>query len=248
MRPSVNSARVHYEQPTLEDEDIEKILSLDLVKIHCKIDDLPGITDEQLMLYREAAFEAAELYTGKKWVRRERIEQEIKSPRFRTIAQAGVARVTVELDYLPVNGIVNVYGTGSQPLFWLSGQALPFMRQDFYSTIKLPPGAQSFQMQNDQMFYSAGVTGNCYGNNDGMSFEHAGLKAVYIAGPPSHEKIPAGLKLGCLKYIAWSVENPGDQFVPMVVRQVGVTTVSNDPAFSSGAIDEWRRLRRRVAR
>lgn len=248
MRPTVRPAPVHYDQPTLENEDLEEVLPLDLIKLHCKIDDLPGITDAQLSLYREAALEAAELYTGRKWVRRERIEQAIESPRFRTLAQVAIARVNVELDYLPVNGIVNVYGTGNQPLYWLGGAILPFMRQDYYTTIKLPPGVQAFEMQNDMMFYSAGVQ-NCGSSlREDNNFQQQGLKAVYIAGPPPVDKIPSGLKLGCLKYIAWSIENPGDQFVPMVVRQVGVTTVSNDPAFSSGAIDEWRRLRRRIAR
>jgi hypothetical protein len=239
----MNKNRVVYEQPTLENDDIEKILSLDLVKVHCKIDDLPGITDSQLSLYRQASLEAAELYTGRKWVRRERIEQDIKSPRFRTVAQAAIARLRVELDYLPINGIVNVYGTGSQPTFWLNGMIMPFMRQDYYSTIKLGPNIQSFEMQNDHMFYSAGITPNC--SQFDRQFVQEGIKAVYIAGPP--EKVPAGIILGALKYIAWSIENPGDQFVPMVIRQVGVTTVSNDPAISSGAIDEWRRHRRNIA-
>lgn len=249
MRPPVRMAHVHIEQPTLEDEDIEAILPLDLVKVHCKIDDLPGITDDQLSLYRAAALEAAELYTGRKWIRRERVEQAIASPRFRSLAQVAIARLTVELDYLPINGVVNIYGTGTQPLYWLLGVPMPFMRNNEITTIKLPPGVQSFEMQNDLMFHSSGVSnGNCFGMEDNLNFQQQGIKAVYIAGPPSPEKIPSGLKLGCLKYIAWSIENPGDQFVPMVVRQVGVTTVSNDPAFSSGAIDEWRRLRKRIAR
>lgn len=248
MRSPIRQS-LQIEQPTLDDEDIEALLPLSLVKTHCKIDDLPGITDEQLSLYRQAALEAAELYTGKKWIRRERIEQAIESPRFRTVAQAAIARIMVALDYLPINGVVNVYGTGNQPLYWLDGMQLPFMRQDYFTTIKLPPGVQEFEMQNDHMFYSAGVgAGFCYGGEDDRSFQQQGLKCVYVAGPPSLDKIPGGLKLGALKYIAWSIENPGDQFVPMVVRQVGVTTVSNDPAFSSGAIDEWRRLRRRIAR
>ncbi len=241
-------SQINIEQPTLEDEDIEHILPLDLIKVHCKVDDLPGITDTQLDLYRRAALEAAELYTGKKWIRRERIEQALESPRFRGIAQAAIARLIVELDYMPVNGVVNVYGTGNQPLYWLDGMVLPFMRHDYFTTIKLPPGVQSFEMQNDHMFYSAGINGQCSAVENERSFQQQGLKIVYVAGPPSPEKIPSGLKLGALKYIAWSIENPGDQFVPMVLRQVGVTNVTNDPAFSSGAIDEWRRLRRRIAR
>ena len=50
-------------QPSTEQLDYEKILPMDLIKAHCKIDDLPGITDMQLELYRDASFEAAETYT-----------------------------------------------------------------------------------------------------------------------------------------------------------------------------------------
>src|SRR5262245_49243644 len=39
-------------------------LSLDMVRQHTKTDDTPGVTDDMLSLYREAAIEAAELYTG----------------------------------------------------------------------------------------------------------------------------------------------------------------------------------------
>lgn len=245
MRSSVNQM-VKYEQPLLEDLPLERILPMSLVRTHCKVDDLPGITEEQLVLYRQASFEAAELYTGRKWMGRTRIEQAIESPRFRGLSQAAIARIDIELDYMPVNGIVNVYGTGNQPLFWLDGMVLPFMHQEYFHTIKLQPGVQRFELQNDVMFYSAGVTANCVEND--RSFQQQGLKCVYVAGPKEEKEIPAGILLGCLKFIAWSIENPGDQFVPMVVRQVGVTTVSNDPAFSSGAIDQWRRYRRNVAR
>ena len=39
-------------------------LSLDVIRSHTKTDDIPGVTDEQLALYRAAAIEAAERYTG----------------------------------------------------------------------------------------------------------------------------------------------------------------------------------------
>lgn len=234
-----------YTQPSVEPLGLEEILSLDLIKIHCKIDDLPGITNEQLELYRQSAFEAAERITGKKWSTRTREEQEIKSPKFRSIAQVAIARISVTLDYEPLRGIVNIYSRSDQPLFWLSGIQLPMQLSSGYATIKLPPHSQSFEMSNNEMFMSPG---NMDCSEREVRFEMVGSKAVYVAGPETPDAIPAGIKLGCLKYIAWSVANPGDQFVPMVVRQVGVTTVSNDPAYSSGAVDEWRRHRRTVAR
>lgn len=234
-------------QPSLEGLNLESILPLDVVKAHCKVDDLPGITDAQLELYRGASFEAAEKYTGRKFSSRVRMEQIIESPRFRGLAQAAIARIQVELDYLPVDGIVNIYGTADNPLFWLDGMALPIMRQPMFQTIMLPPGKRSFEMANDLMFFSFDAGRDC-GLFPGRPFEQQGARASYVAGVKSPSEVPFGVKLGCLKYIAWSLENPGDAFVPMVIRQVGVTTVSNDPAVSSGAIDEWRRHRRDIAR
>lgn len=246
MRSSVSQATARYEQPTLEEISAEDILPMSLVRDHCRLDDLPGITVKMLELYRKSSFEAAEKYTMRKWFARERIEQAIESPKFRGLAQAAIARIDVNLDYIPIDGIVNIHGTGNQPTYWLDGMVLPFMRHQYFQTIKLQPGVSRFEMQNDIMFYSAGISPNCIEND--RQFQQQGLKCVYVAGVRDINAIPAGVLLGCLKYIAWTIENPGDQFVPMVVRQVGVTTVSNDPAFSSGAIDEWRRHRRVVAR
>jgi hypothetical protein len=39
-------------------------LSIEAVRQHCKLDDTPGVADGQLILYRAAAIEAAERYTG----------------------------------------------------------------------------------------------------------------------------------------------------------------------------------------
>ena len=234
-----------YNQPIVEDLSLEEILPLDIVKVHCKIDDLPGITNDQLELYRQAAFEAAERITGKRWSGRFRQEQAIQSPKFRSLAQIAIARLRVNLDYEPIDGIVNIYTRSNEPLFWLSGVQLPMQMSTEYRTIKLPPGEQSFEMSNNEMFMSPA---NMDCSEREFGFQMAGATAIYLAGPKNAAAVPAGIKLGCLKYIAWSIANPGDQFVPMVVRQVGVTTVSNDPAFSSGAVDEWRRHRRKVAR
>lgn len=228
--------------------DLEKVLPLSLIKAHCKIDDLPGITDEQIELYREAACEAAEKYTAVRWFRRVKITQEVVSPKYRGLAQAAIARITVELDSTPVDGIVHVYGTADAPLFWFDGQTLPAVKQPIYQTIMLPPGATRFEMSNDLMFYSMSGSFNCNERENGGQIRQQGATVTYIAGIKDAKSIPAGVKLGCLKYIAWSIQNPGDEFIPMVIRQVGVTTISNDPVVSSGALDEWRRHRRSIAK
>lgn len=227
--------------------DVEAILPMDLIRAHCKVDDTPGILDSQLELYRDAAFEAAEMYTQVRWFSRVKITQEIVSPRFRGLAQAAIARTTVELTYRPMNGIVNVYGTGDSASFWVGGIPLIPERGMSYYSIHLPPDATSFEMSNDLMFMT---TSNsiCDGSDRGGSIRQSGATVQYIAGTKSEKDVPAGVKLGCLKFIAWSIENPGDEFVPMVIRQIGVTTVTNNPIVSSGAIDEWRRYRKKIAR
>lgn len=227
---------------------LEEILPMDLIKAHCKIDDLPGITDMQLELYREAACEAAEKYTGVRWFRKVKITQAIESPKFCGLAQAAIARIMVQLETTPLDGIVNVYGTADSPLFWFDGMQIPATRQPLYQTIMLPPGVDHFEMQNDLMFYPMSGSVNCNERGNGGQIYQQGATCTYLAGTKSPKDIPAGVRLGCLKYIAWSVQNPGDEFIPMVVRQVGVTTVSNDPVVSSGALDEWRRHRKKIAK
>jgi hypothetical protein len=39
-------------------------LSIDMIRQHTKTDDIPGVTDDQLLIYRASAVEAAEAYTG----------------------------------------------------------------------------------------------------------------------------------------------------------------------------------------
>lgn len=224
--------------------NIEEMLPMDLIKAHCKIDDLPGITNSQIELYRDAAMEAAEIYTRVKWFHRIKITEPIVSPRFRSIAQAAIARLTIELNYAPINGIVNIYGTGDTPLFWLNTIPIRPDRHHSHFSIVLPAGATKFELSNDLLFVSLN---GCEENRHGM-VQQQGARIEYIAGIKCEKDVPAGIKLGCLKFIAWSIENPGDQFVPMVIRQVGVTTVTNNPTVSSGAIDEWRKYKKIVAR
>ena len=44
--------------------DWSERLSIDMIRQHTKTDDVPAVTDDQLKLYRDAAIEAAEMYTG----------------------------------------------------------------------------------------------------------------------------------------------------------------------------------------
>ena len=44
--------------------DWDSYLSIGLIRTHTKTDDVPGVSDELLKLYRAAAVEAAEFYSG----------------------------------------------------------------------------------------------------------------------------------------------------------------------------------------
>lgn len=227
----------------------EDVLPISLIRQHCKIDDIGRVSDILLSLYRSSAFEAAELYTGRIWFGTRRIIQPITSPKFRTVSQAGVARFKVELDYMPIGGYVEIEGFNDQAAFWFMD--MPFNTAPRYTShsITLPPNHQAFYVRSDQVFMNMSSDCDC-----DASYSNKDMTATYNAGITRSEEIPAGMKIGALKYIAWTVEHAGDDFVPVVAqgRTVGISggnvVGSNDALVGSGAIDDFRRYRRNIAR
>lgn len=70
-----------------------------------------------------------------------------------------------------------------------------------------------------------------------------GVQLMYKTGALCPSDIPAGIKLGILKYIAWSVKNPGDDLITVKQTssvQVSGITGTNDVAYASGAIELWK--------
>jgi hypothetical protein len=77
-----------------------------------------------------------------------------------------------------------------------------------------------------------------------------GVTARYMAGPQCSTDIHPGIVLGCLKYIAWTIENPGDQLVTLVdesARSGGLLTGTNNGVWGSGALELWRQYRTDLA-
>lgn len=203
------------------DVDLEKVLPLELIREHTKTDDTPSVSDVQLSLYRQASFEACELYTGMLLTRTKIIREPVSSE-----FKRGFRRVRKHrLKYAPVDGIIYLYGGGLlQPV-----------------QVMVAEGGREVTIPILQEALDASTCCNPCSTGG----ENFGIKAMYMTGVESPADIPAIAKLGCLKYIAWAVQNPGD--VVMTVRNRaggGETGIigTNNGAWASGAIEEWRQL------
>ena len=86
-------------------------LSIDAIRSHCKLDDVPGVTDEQLALYRAAAIEAAEKYTGLSLAGQRTVTEPIQGPAH---PKPGKMSYKFTLKYPVADGMVYLYG-GSHP-------------------------------------------------------------------------------------------------------------------------------------
>lgn len=204
---------------------VDDILPIGLIRSHCKLDDVPGVTDEQLVLYRAAAFEACERYTRMVWTRRARHTQPVPVQRLVPGVFMGTAQRAIRLDYPVVDGLVDFISGGSL----VKSATVPLMSD-------LVPAGIVIE-----------AASNCCGcGADGSQF--SSVYAEYNIGPKCADDVPAGIKVGCLKFIAWLVEHPGDEFVPVVAQHGtgvrlngGNVSGSNNAAVASGALDDWRR-------
>lgn len=199
--------------------DLEKVLPLELVRTHTKTDDTPHVTDEQLELYRAAAFEAAEKYTGLLLTRQQVIREPIASESrrgFRRVRKHRLKKPTVD-------GRVYMYGGGLL-------QAVPIM---------VTPGTRDIQLPIVQEALDASTC--C--RPDSLGGENFGMSIMYMAGIENETSIPKILIMGCLKYIAWAVQNPGDVVMTVKNRtgagEAGIVGTNNG-AWASGAIEDWR--------
>jgi hypothetical protein len=73
---------------------------------------------------------------------------------------------------------------------------------------------------------------------------NAGMMAAYLAGFSSPAAVPTSVVLGCLQYIAWVVEHPGDELLTMRNKEMSFSSTgiqgSNNIALVSGALETWR--------
>jgi hypothetical protein len=197
----------------------DEYLSIDLIRQHTKTADVPGITDEQLRLYRGAAVEAAEFYTGLT-LRKQKVFTEIlpvKKPKL------GHDYVIVRLQFPSSDGIIYIYGNNQHP-----------------DAVHVPPSTRKVRLPN-RFFYSPDLSNCC----NPCSVATNGLRIMYRAGFSSANQVPAGVLLGILQFIAWVVEHPGDEVLAMrntLSARGGALIGTNNIALISGALESWRQF------
>lgn len=197
----------------------DEYLSIDLIRTHTKTDDVPSVTDEQLKLYRAAAVEAAEFYTGMT-LSKQKVHTEVLNP---SKVKLGREYVTVRLQYGSSDGIVYIYGNGQNP-----------------ETVQIAQNSRKVKLPA-RFFYSPDMSNCC----NPCSVATNGLKIMYRAGFSCAEKVPAGILLGVLQFVAWVVEHPGDEVLSMrntLSARGGAIIGTNNIALISGALESWRQF------
>jgi hypothetical protein len=199
-------------------------LSMDAIRVHIKAVDVPGVTDEQLQLYRDASIEAAEHYTGMLLACQRTVTEPIQGPAWVKYGQTTYRYV---LQYPVADGIVYLYG-GPSP-----ADNGAFRVKEGTRTIHVPIRTGQIDMSN------------CCDPCASPHHLNGGMLAAYRAGFKSVEVVPAGVVLGMLMYIAWAVEHPGDELLTQrnrVETRSGLAGLqgSNNIAMVSGALELWR--------
>jgi hypothetical protein len=190
-------------------------LSIQMVREHTKTDDTPGVSDEMLKLYRQASIEAAELYTGMLLSGKKTVTETIQIPE-----NWSRPYLRHQLRY-PVaeDGFAYMYGRSI--------------------SLKLPVVSGQHSVRIPRMSHIPDLTNCC----DPCSTSD--MMLMYWAGYSCADSVPAGIVLGCLQYIAWVVEHPGDELLAMRNKLDasnaggGVHGMSN-VALISGALETWR--------
>lgn len=204
--------------------DWDSWVSIDMIRQHTKTDDIPAVTDDQLKLYRKAAVEAAEQYTGLLLAKQRMVTEPIQGPR---TVRPGRTTYKHRLQWPVADGKIYIYG-GTAP--------------DTNRAFLVPPNTRTIQVP-----IRTGILdlSNCCDPCSQWNL-NGGLMAMYKAGFSCVEKIPALVVLGVLQYIAWIIEHPGDEFLTARNRldtsgKAGLYG-SNNIALVSGALETWRQV------
>lgn len=210
--------------PPDQDFELETFCPLKLVRSHTKTDDIVATTDDQLILYRKAALEAAEKYTGLRLARLEQISERFNFPNGLSYNQFHDMRRKFKhrLQYPSAEDYVYIIGPGVR------------------ERVEVDRGKRKFTVGN--LFHNFDFAQCCRRCEDG-SQSNGGFLVYYRSGFRDAATIPAGVVLGMLKFIAWTVENPGDVYMSVrnnATRGTGAQDGTNNAAWASGALEEWR--------
>lgn len=219
LTPSPKPAEPLKEGETRDGVNWDEYLSIKMIREHTKTDDVPGVTDDQLRLYRTAAIESAEFYTGLSLGKQKVFSEIIAPPKPRR----GHEYVIIRLKYPSSDGIVYLYGNGQNP-----------------ETIHVAPNSRKVKLQN-RYLYSPDLSNCC----NPCSQATNGLRIMYRAGFSCADQVPAGVLLGILQFVAWVIEHPGDEVLSMrntLSARGGAIIGTNNIALVSGALESWRQF------
>lgn len=203
--------------------DLESVVSIKQIRQHAKLDDHPGQDDSLLTLYRASAFEAAEHYTGRSFTGLRTVTQAVAQDITRT---SWKPTLRVRLHHPTYDGVITV--TGLPQMMHATGSQI----------INVEPGSTRIEIP------AFNLDPMCCVNTGKPPESNYGVSIVYRHGISCAEDVPAGIILGVLKYIAWSIMNAGDEL--MIAQQPILThqATSNNAAIQSGAVEQWRQYRR----
>ena len=200
----------------------ESLVPIQVIRAHIRDDDTYRYSDEQLTLYRGAAIEACETYTGVKFG--QSTYQVSENVTVRQGYGFGARPTMMRLKSPCVDGILSINSGGS------------------LQTLVGAPGAREFNLSiiNETLNF-----GNCGGACGGSPTSQ--ITVTYKTGNGFRGDVPRTIILGLLKFIAWSAENPGDDVVTIQGYQIarGQTLQgTNSAVIASGASELWRLSRR----
>jgi hypothetical protein len=205
--------------------DWEPRLGLEFIRSHAKIDDVPAVMDEQLRLYRSAAMESAEHYTGLLLSSQRTVTEPIEGP---AKVRPNAIYYTHTLQYPVSDGYVYLYGGNHVA---------------DNTTFRVPIGSRRVKVpiRKDLVDFS-----NCCDPCATWAV-NGGMLAAYRAGYKSAHDIPATVILGMLQFITWCIEHPGDELLTQrnrIETRAGLAGLqgSNNIAMISGAIETWRMI------
>lgn len=202
---------------------LDEMLPMDLIREHTKTDDVPSVSDAQLALYRRAAAESAEQYTGLYLLGTKVITENVDAPTSRRTIERGY--YTFNTRFPVSDGRAFIYGTkhGSREISTAPGS----------SRIRVPLMLTDIDMTS------------CCGGPCSSQPSNWGMKIMYRTGFAKCNNIPAGILVGMLKFVAWCIAHPGDSYAPVEGANKprtndGTIQGTNNAAWASGALELWR--------
>jgi hypothetical protein len=205
--------------------DWDARLGIEFIRSHAKIEDVVSVMDAQLLLYRAAAIESCEAYTGLLLSVQRTVSEPIEGP---SRTKFGKEYYIHHLKYPVASGYVYLYG-GNHPNDNRTFVVTPGTRK-----IKIPVVKDLLDLSN------------CCNPCSSMMV-NGGMLAAYRAGYKSVDAVPTTAVLGMLQFITWCIEHPGDELLTQrnrVETRAGLAGLqgSNNIAMICGAIETWRIL------